>query len=64
MLSSNSFKPALEGFPLASVVGFAVDDDGRYVWGVWREIPPREILPSPPLSSNPLSKRFPEASLF
>ena len=29
MLSSNSHKPALAGFPLASVVGFAVDEDGR-----------------------------------
>ena len=29
MLSSNSHKPALAGFPLASVVGFAVYEDGR-----------------------------------
>jgi len=28
VLSSNSHKPALAGFPLASVVGFAVDEDG------------------------------------
>jgi hypothetical protein len=53
VLSSNSFKPALEGFPLASVVGFAVDDDGRYVGYEWRESPPQEIPPprdSPPPS--------------
>jgi len=29
VLSSNSHKPALQGFPLASVVGFAVDEAGH-----------------------------------
>ena len=29
VVSTNSHKPALEGFPLASIVGFAVDDLGR-----------------------------------